>query len=53
MLRNGKLLLAAVFALLAIFVDFTSKLLSVVSDGLLIGVAGFLIYQVVKSPKKG
>lgn len=53
MLRNGKLVLAGVFALLAVIVDFTSKLLSVVSDGLLIGVAAFLVFQVVKSPKKG
>ncbi len=52
MLRNGKLLLAAVFAVLAILVDFTSKILSVVSDGLLISVAAFLVWQVVRSPKK-
>jgi len=52
MLHNGKLLLAALFAVLAIFVDFTSKLLSVVSDGVLIGAAAFLVWQFVKGQKK-
>ena len=52
MLNNGKLLLAAVFAVLAIFVDFTSKLFSVVSDGILIGAAAFLVWQFVKGQKK-
>lgn len=52
MLNNGKLLLAALFGVLAIFVDFTSKLMSVVSDGLLIGVAAFLVWQACKSQKK-
>ena len=48
MLNNGKLLLAAIFAVLAILVDFTSKLLSVAADGVLIGVAGFLVWQVLR-----
>ncbi len=52
MLNNGKLLLAALFAVLAIFVDFTSKMLSVVSDGILIGAAAFLVWQAVKGQKK-
>lgn len=52
MLRNGKLLLAAFFAVLAVLVDFTSKILSVVSDGLLLSVAAFLVWQAVRSQKK-
>lgn len=51
-LNNGKLLLAALFAVLAIFVDFTSKVFSVVSDGILIGAAAFLVWQFVKGQKK-
>lgn len=52
MLSNAKLLVAALFGVLAIFVDFTSKLLSVVSDGLLISVAAFLVWQALKGQKK-
>lgn len=52
MLSNAKLILAAVFGLLAVFVDFTSKLLSVVSDGLLIGVAALLVWQAFREVKK-
>lgn len=50
---KAKLGLAGVFALLAVFVDFTSKLLSVASDGILLAVAAYLVYQVVRLPKKG
>jgi len=53
MASKAKLALAGGFALLAVFVDFTSKLLSVVSDGLLLAVAAYLVFQVVRSPKKG
>jgi ABC-type nickel/cobalt efflux system permease component RcnA len=52
MLNKGKLLLAAAFAVAAVLVDFTSKMLSVVSDGLFIGVAAFLVWQVLKSPRR-
>lgn len=48
MLNKGKLTLAALFGVLAILVDFTSKLLSVAADGILIGAAAFLVWQVVK-----
>ncbi len=45
---KAKLGLAGVFALMAVFVDFTSKLLSVVSDGVLIGVAAYLVWQATR-----
>ena len=44
MFKHPKIFLALAFMLLSVLVDFTSTILSVVSDGLLIGVAGYLLY---------
>ena len=48
MFKHPKIFLALAFMLLSVLVDFTSTILSVVSDGLLIGVAGYLIYLALK-----
>lgn len=40
--------LAIAFLLLVVFVDFTSKLLSIAADGLLIGVFVVVIWPVIK-----
>ena len=48
MFKHPKIVLALAFMLLSVLVDFTSTILSVVSDGLLIGVAGYLLYLALK-----
>ena len=48
MFKHPQIFLALAFMLLSVLVDFTSTILSVVSDGLLIGVAGYLIYLALK-----
>lgn len=39
---------AGVFLLLSVGVDFSSKLLSIVADGLIIGVAVFILLPLIK-----
>lgn len=48
MFNNPKVALALAFMLLSVLVDFTSTILSVVSDGLLIGAAGYLLHLAFK-----
>ena len=47
MFKHLKVLLALAFMLLSVLVDFTSTLLSMLSDALLLGVAGYLIYLAI------
>jgi len=50
MFSNPKVALALAFMLLSVLVDFTSTILSIASDGLLIGTAIFLLNQVFEQP---
>lgn len=47
MFKHLKILLALAFMLLSVLVDFTSAMLSMLSDALLLGVAGYLIYLAI------
>ena len=47
MFKHLKVLLALAFMLLSVLVDFTSTMLSMLSDALLLGVAGYLIYLAI------
>lgn len=51
MIRWRYVVVAALLGL-AIGVDFTSKFLSVVSDGVLIGLAIYIIWPIIKPSKK-
>lgn len=48
---NIRWIVAGVFLLLSVGVDFSSKLLSIAADGLIIGVAVFVLLPLIK-PKK-
>ena len=48
MFSKPKVALALAFMLLSVLVDFTSTILSVASDGLLIGAAGYLLHLAFK-----
>ena len=48
MFKHPKIFLALAFMLLSVLVDFTSTILSVVSDSLLIGAAGYLLHLALK-----
>lgn len=43
---------AAALLVLSVVVDFTSKLLSVASDGVLVGLAIYMIWPIIKPSKK-
>ncbi|MGL5156699.1 MAG: DUF3927 family protein [Aeromonas veronii] len=49
---NIRWCIAGLFLLLSIGVDFSSKLLSIVADGLLIGVAVFILLPLIKPKVK-
>lgn len=44
-----RLLVAAALLLLSVLVDFTSKILSVASDGVLVGLAVFIAWPFIKA----
>jgi di/tricarboxylate transporter len=48
---NPRWIVAGAFLLLSIGVDFSSRLLSMASDALIIGVAVFVLLPMVKSKK--
>lgn len=48
-LSEFRLLIGVLFLILSVCVDFTSKFLSVLSDGLIIGAAAFVLYPIIKS----
>ncbi len=43
-----RLLIGVLFLILSVCVDFTSKFLSVLSDGLIIGAAVFVLQPIIK-----
>lgn len=51
MIHQIRLFAAAVIMLLVVAVDFASKLLSVMADGLLIAVLAVVVWPLVKSNK--
>jgi hypothetical protein len=52
MFSHPKVMLAVAFMMMSVAVDFTSTILSMASDGLLIGAAVFLIHQELSSKKE-
>jgi len=52
MFKNAKFATAILFMCLSILVDFTSTILSVLSDGMLVGVAIYLLWQMKEEDNK-
>ncbi|MEF6637553.1 DUF3927 family protein [Escherichia coli] len=52
MVIKARLILALVFLVLSVLVDFTSTILSVLSDGALVAVAVTLVWPILKTASK-